>query len=62
MYAFMQPRQNLADIVSWVLGTVIVLLALFNIFVWATLWADPNPISKWLLATGSDSLLFAPQN
>ena len=34
----MQPSQNLDDIVSWILGTVIVLLALLNIFVWATLF------------------------
>jgi hypothetical protein len=62
MYAFMQPTRNSADIVGWILGVVILLLALLDIFVLVTLWADPNPISKWLLGVGSDSLFSAPQN
>jgi hypothetical protein len=58
----MQLRQNSADIVGWILGVVILLLALLDIFVLITLWGDPNPISKWLLGVASDSLFSAPQN
>ena len=37
-----------ADTTGWLLGTVIVVLAVLDLMIWATLWNVPNPVSKWL--------------
>ena len=38
------------DVTSWVLGSTIVVLATLDLFVWATLWNVPNPVSKLFTA------------
>jgi len=37
-----------ADTTGWLLGTIIVVLAVLDLLIWATLWNVPNPVSKWL--------------
>ena len=37
-----------ADTTGWLLGTIIVVLAVLDLLIWATLWNVPNPASKWL--------------
>jgi hypothetical protein len=37
-----------ADTTGWLLGTIIVVLAVLDLLMWATLWNVPNPVSKWL--------------
>ena len=36
------------DLTGWVLGAAILVLATVDLFVWATLWNVPNPVSKLL--------------
>src|SRR5690348_4904804 len=42
-------RNAAADTTGWLLGTIIVVLAVLDLLIWATLWNVPNPVSKWLL-------------
>ena len=42
-----RKRERSADVTSWVLGTIIVLLATLDLMVWATM-RQPNPISKFV--------------
>jgi len=47
----MQPirhRNAAADVTGWLLGSIIVVLAVLDLLIWATLWNVPNPGSKWL--------------
>ena len=37
-----------ADTTGWLLGSVIAVLAVLDLLIWAALWNVPNPISKWL--------------
>ena len=41
-------RNAAADTTGWLLGTIIVVLAVLDLLIWATLWNVPNPVSKWL--------------
>ncbi|MGN6570253.1 MAG: hypothetical protein ACTHLO_02440 [Pseudolabrys sp.] len=41
-------RNAAADTTGWLLGTIIVVLAVLDLLIWATLWNVPNPASKWL--------------
>ena len=41
-------RNAAADTTGWLLGTIIVVLAVLDLLLWATLWNVPNPVSKWL--------------
>lgn len=41
-------RRASADVTGWLLGTIIVVLAVLDLLIWATLWNVPNPISKVL--------------
>lgn len=43
-----RKRARTADPTSWVLGTIIVLLATLDLMVWATMHNAPNPISKFI--------------
>ena len=43
-----------ADVTGWLLGTIIVVLAVLDLLIWATLWNVPSPISK-LLAPKADA-------
>ena len=48
-----RKRERAADATSWVLGTIIVLLATLDLMVWATMRHTPNPISKFLTEQAS---------
>lgn len=48
-----RKRERAADATSWVLGTIIVLLATLDLMVWATMRHTPNPISKFVSAQAS---------
>lgn len=37
------------DATGWVLATTIVVLAVVDLLIWATLWNVPNPVSKLLV-------------
>lgn len=41
------------DPLGWLLGTTIVVLAVLDLLIWATLWNVPNPVSKLLLPPAS---------
>ena len=43
-----QRRPDAADVTGWLLGATIVVLAVLDLMIWATLWNVPNPISKLL--------------
>ncbi|MGN6572908.1 MAG: hypothetical protein ACTHLO_15980 [Pseudolabrys sp.] len=43
-----------ADTTGWLLATIIVVLAVLDLLIWATLWNVPNPISKALLPQATD--------
>jgi hypothetical protein len=45
-------RRAVIDPMAWLLGTTIVVLAVLDLLIWATLWNVPNPVSK-LLATST---------
>lgn len=48
----MQPvrhRNAAADVTGWLLGSIIVVLTVLDLLIWATLWNVPNPGSKWLM-------------
>jgi hypothetical protein len=36
------------DVTGWLLGATIVVLAVLDLMIWATLWDVPSPISKFL--------------
>jgi len=58
----MQPnrhRNAAADVTGWLLGSIIVVLAVLDLLIWATLWNVPNPGSKWL--TPQATVRDAPQ-
>jgi hypothetical protein len=42
-------NSSAADTTAWLLGSIIVVLAVVDLIVWATLWNVPNPASKFLL-------------
>jgi len=42
-------RRGGLDPLGWLLGTTIVVLAVVDLLIWATLWNVPNPVSKLLL-------------
>lgn len=46
-------RRSAADTTGWLLGVIIVVLAVLDLLIWATLWNVPNPISKFLLPEAS---------
>jgi len=48
-------KRGTADATGWLLGTIIVVLAVLDVLIWATLWNVPNPISKFLLPQASAS-------
>jgi len=41
-------RPDGADVTGWLLGATIVVLAVLDLMIWATLWNVPNPVSKFL--------------
>lgn len=41
-------KPDAADLTGWLLGATIVVLAVLDLMIWATLWNVPNPISKFL--------------
>jgi hypothetical protein len=41
-------RPDAADVTGWLLGATIVVLAVLDLMIWATLWNVSNPISKFL--------------
>jgi hypothetical protein len=41
-------RPDAADVTAWLLGATIVVLAVLDLMIWATLWNVPNPVSKLL--------------
>jgi hypothetical protein len=45
-----KPRESHppADVTGWLLGTIIVVLTVLDLLIWATLWNVPSPISKLL--------------
>lgn len=42
-------RGQRADRSRWVFGGIIAVLALTDLFIWATLWNVPNPVSALLV-------------
>lgn len=48
-------RQKSRDIAGWVLGSTILVLATLDVFVWATVWNVPNPISKLLVSQSAQA-------
>ena len=40
--------RHAGDITGWLLGATVVLLAVLDLMIWATLWNVPNPASKFL--------------
>jgi len=38
-------RPDAADATGWLLGATIVVLAVLDLMIWATLWNVPNPVS-----------------
>ena len=40
--------RDAADLIGWLLGATIVVLAVLDLMIWSTLWDVPNPISKFL--------------
>ena len=49
-----------ADATGWLLGTIIVVLAVLDLLMWATLWNVPNPVSKWLAPQAATSRSLEP--
>lgn len=41
-------RPDAADVTGWLLGATIVVLAVLDLMIWATLWNVPNPIAKFV--------------
>jgi hypothetical protein len=41
-------RPDGADVTGWLLGGTIVVLAVLDLMIWATLWNVPNPASRFL--------------
>ena len=44
-----------ADTTGWLLGTIIVVLSVLDLMIWATLWNVPNPVSKMLVPQAEKS-------
>jgi hypothetical protein len=49
-----------ADTTGVMLGTIIVVLAVLDLLIWATLWNVPNPISKRLVPQAVSSPALQP--
>ena len=58
----MRVKNSSCEAMGWVLGAVIVLLALFDGFAWVTFQNAPAAASDWLLVKGADPTMSAPQN
>jgi hypothetical protein len=53
-------RPDAADVTGWLLGATIVVLAVLDLMIWATLWNVPNPVSKFLQPDASTPAITAP--
>ncbi|HZD90952.1 MAG TPA: hypothetical protein VE224_12695 [Pseudolabrys sp.] len=50
-----------ADRKSWIFGGIVAVLALLDLFVWASLWNVPNPISVALLGPQPEQSMPLPR-